>query len=206
MRCPILPYSKAEKDMFVKSLVSIFALTGFALTACSPQSEGTAESENGAASSASSAPADERAAGPVQLTSAGLGDLKIGDPVPAGSSWSVPDTNTGQGCVTTRSSEYKGVYAILEKGKVERITLRTDSSVKLAGGVGIGAREEEVKRQFPGLHEEVHKYDTAPAKYLTSPDASPTKSGLRFEIKADGSVGLIHAGRTPVLTYVEGCG
>lgn len=97
---------------------------------------------------------------------------------------------------------------MLEQGKVQRITLGRGSSLKLAGGIGIGigTSEADVKNRFPALREESHKYKSAPAKYLTAADAGTNVPGLRFEISTDGSVAVIHARLPPVLAYVEGCG
>jgi hypothetical protein len=190
----------------MKPRKSLIALTCFAMAACSPAKDATDSEGSGAQTAAIDASDAAPASVPPLLTTAGLADLKIGGSVPAPSSWSAPASQAADGCATSKSPTYKGVYAILEQGKVQRITLGPDSNVKLAGGIGIGSSEAEVKKQFSGLREEGHKYDPSPAKYLTAADASPTKYGLRFEIKADGTVGTIHAGRMPVLAYVEGCG
>lgn len=50
-----------------------------------------------------------------------------------------------------------------------------------------------------------HKYEEAPAKYLTAPNVASGEPALRFEIGRDGKVSLIHVGTMPVLGYVEGC-
>ena len=72
-------------------------------------------------------------------------------------------------------------------------------------GIGVGATEADVKKWFGGFREEPHKYEDAPAKYLTAPNADSGDPAVRFEIGGDGKVKLIHVGMAPVLGYVEGC-
>jgi hypothetical protein len=186
------------------------------LPACSRQPEDTASQ----AASASAEPAMTDAASEPAVTSSdtptaaatsevlgleGLGDLRIGKPVPAGSSWAERGAQAGEACRTVTSPAYPGVYAIVEQGKVRRITLGKGSQVKLAEGVGVGDSEAEVRKWFAGFREEPHKYEAAPAKYLTAPNAASGDPALRFEIGQDGRVALIHIGTMPTLGYVEGC-
>ena len=135
----------------------------------------------------------------------GLGDLAIGRPVPAKSTWAERGGQIPGGCRTLSSPDYPGVYAIAEGGKVRRITAGQRSTIKLSEGIGVGATEAEVKKWFPSFRVEPHKYEAAPAKYLTAPNAPSGDSALRFEIGTDGKVSLIHIGTMPVLGYVEGC-
>lgn len=135
----------------------------------------------------------------------GLGDLRIGQPVPRGGSWAERGAQTGEACRTVSSPEFPGVYAIVSDGKVQRITVGQRSDVKLAEKVGVGATETDVKKWFAGFREEPHKYVETPAKYLTAPNAASGDPALRFEIGRDGRVSLIHVGTMPVLAYVEGC-
>ncbi|MET0240986.1 MAG: hypothetical protein ABW184_13935 [Sphingobium sp.] len=136
----------------------------------------------------------------------GLGDLKIGEAVPKGSSWAERGAQTGDACRTVSSPDYPGVYAIVEGGKVARITVGQRSDVKLVEGIGVGSTEADVKKWFAGFRSEPHKYEEAPAKYLTAPNAASGDPAVRFEIGQDGKVKLLHVGTMPVLGYVEGCG
>jgi hypothetical protein len=135
----------------------------------------------------------------------GLGDLKIGQPLPKNSTWAVRGAQTSEGCRTVSSPDYPGVYGILSDNKIERITLGQRSDVKLAEGIGVGATEADVKKWFAGFQAEPHKYEDAPAKYLTAPNAQSGSSALRFEIGSNGKVAMIHVGIMPVLAYVEAC-
>ena len=135
----------------------------------------------------------------------GLGDLAIGKPVPTGGSWAERGAQPSDACRTVTSADYPGVYAIVEAGKVRRISVGQGSDVKLAEGIGVGSPESEVAKWFAGFRSQPHKYVPAPAKYLTAPNASATQSALRFEIGADGGVTQMHVGTMPQLAYVEGC-
>ena len=132
----------------------------------------------------------------------GLGDLVIGKPVPAGSSFKLRGAQASDTCLLYSSPDYPGVYAIVEKNQVRRISVGKGSDVKLVEGVGVGATEAKVKEWFGGFRATPHEYVDPPAKYLTQPGNDPR---LRFEIGADGRVSLIHAGLMPQLGYVEGC-
>lgn len=147
----------------------------------------------------------ERAAASHVLGLEGLGDLKIGQAVPVGGQWAERGAQTGDACRTVSSPDYPGVYAIVTDGAVHRITVGQRSDVKLVEGVGVGSTEQDVKKWFAGFREEPHKYEPAPAKYLTAPNARSGDVALRFEIGADGKVKLMHVGTMPVLGYVEGC-
>lgn len=197
----------------------ILALTAFAvlpLAACSSGPEDPSASAGPSAQEETAAPTTPAPSASVSESSAapakadvlgleGLGDLKVGQPVPKGSAWAVRGAQESDACSTVSSPGYPGVYAIVEQGKVRRITLGKNSTVKLAEGIGVGASEADVKKWFAGFREAPHKYEAAPAKYLTAPNARPGESALRFEIGADDKVSLIHVGEMPVLAYVEGC-
>ncbi|HUD27699.1 MAG TPA: hypothetical protein VMQ93_02430 [Novosphingobium sp.] len=203
----------------MRQIASLTAIAFLSLAACSsgPEEPSATASASLAADDAasevasegpSSAPAEAAPAAPASkqvLGLEGLGDLRIGQPVPKGSSWAERGAQTSDACRVVSSPDYPGAYAIVENGKVGRITLGQRSNVKLAEGIGVGASEADVKKWFAGFREEAHKYEDAPAKYLTAPNARPGESALRFEINAQGKVSLIHVGEMPTLAYVEGC-
>jgi len=186
-------------------------LLPLALAACSRQPAAAPEADASvaptAAASPSAAPATSALASPAARTLGleGLGDLRIGQPVPSGSSFAERGGQASDTCRTVSSPDFPGVYAIVEDGKVRRITLGQRSNVTLAEGIGVGASEADVRKWFAGFREEPHEYSDAPAKYLTAPNAPSGDSALRFEIGGDGKVSLIHVGTMPVLGYVEGC-
>ena len=151
-----------------------------------------------------SAPATAPSAANV-LTLEGLGALRVGQAAPAGGGWAERGAQISDSCRTISSADHPGVYAIVEDGKVRRITVGSGSDVKLVEGVGVGAAEAVVRAAFPGFRAEPHEYSDSPAKYLTAPNAGSGDPALRFEIGPDGKVALIHVGTKPVLFYVEGC-
>lgn len=187
---------------------SAFAL---ALAACTsepapaPDAPGNAANAAAPEPSAPAPPAPSPAPDANTLTLEGLGALRIGEPVPAGSTWAERGAQASDACRTITSPDHPGVYAIVEGDRVRRITLGQRSSVRLIEGIGVGAGEAEVRAAFPGFREEPHKYVDAPAKYLTAPNAASGDPALRFETDAEGRVSLIHVGTMPVLGYVEGC-
>ena len=198
------------------------AALAVALAACSSEPASSNENiaiDNSAAASGAGLPPPEptasndstKAAEPGNVSAVGilalegLGDLAIGKPVPAKSSWAERDAQASDACRTLSSPDYPGVYAIAEGGLVRRISVGERSTIKLAEGIGVGATEADVKKWFPSFRVEPHKYEAAPSKYLTAPNAPGGGSALRFEIGSDGKVSLIHVGTMPVLAYVEGC-
>lgn len=192
-----------------------YPLLLLALAACSPSPD-TPAANTAVPEATPSNPADAIPAGNVSqpipeaspsnakiIGLEGLGDLKIGQPVPTG--WSERGAQASDACRTVSSPAYPGVYAIVTKGKVRRITIGQLSDVKLVEGIGVGATEKDVEKWFAGFRSEPHKYIESPAKYLTAPNAESGDPALRFEIGKDGKVNLIHIGTMPVLGYVEGC-
>lgn len=163
-----------------------------------------------AAASASPSPAappppSASPASPGTLALEGFGGLRIGEPVPAGGTWGERGAQASDTCRLVSSPDHPGVYAIVEGGRVRRISAGQRSSATLAEGIGVGATEAEVRQAFPGFREERHAYVEAPGKYLTAPNAASGDPALRFEIDAEGKVSEIHVGTMPVLGYVEAC-
>ena len=191
----------------MKTLIASAAALAL-LTACS-QPE-TAETPDAAATSeatvtpeAAATPSPTASASAETLALEGLGDLVIGKQIPDGSSFAERGAQAGGlDCRTVSSPDYPGVYAITEDGVVRRISVGSNSSVKLVEGIGPGSTEAQVMQAFPGFVSTPHKYVDAPAKYLTQPGDDPR---LRFEIDADGKVSVMHVGMMPQLGYVEGC-
>lgn len=185
-------------------------LAAAACAACSqepapPSQEPAAAASAAPAVPAPSPPASPATASPDTLALAGLGALRIGEPVPAGGAWAERGAQASDTCRIVSSPDYPGVYAIVEDGRVRRISAGRRSAVRLAEGIGVGDGEAEVRAVFPGFREEPHTYVDAPAKYLTAANAASGEPALRFEIDADGKVMQIHVGTMPVLGYVEAC-
>ncbi len=178
----------------------------FALfAACSPEAEAPLAEKTvtttPSAEVATSAPAT--AADANTLTLEGLGELRIGEPIPSGSSFASRGAQIpGSTCRTLSSPDYPGVIAMTVDGELRRTTVSDGSKVALVEGISAGATETQVRAAFPGFVESPHKYLATPGKYLTQPGADPR---LHFEINTDKTVNLIHVGALPELTWVEGC-
>lgn len=150
------------------------------------------------ATPAVSARAPQPSASPI-MSPDGLGQLRIGGPVPA--SWGRSD----QACRDLAGDGYPGAYAMARGGVIRRISARAGSGVVLEEGFGPGAPEARLTTAIPGLRAEAHKYLAAPAKVLTVPFSGDGPT-LRFEIDGAGRIALMSAGVMPEIAMVEGCG
>lgn len=201
-----------QRTLSPLALAPLALVAALALAACNPAPEPAADNVAAPAPAEALPSANETAPPPASdvtpanvLTLEGLGDLRLGQPVPASSGFAERGAQINDGCRTVSSPDFPGVYAMVVGGNVRRITVGQRSDVKLVEGIGAGATERAVRDAFPGFGEEPHKYEDAPAKYLTAPGATATDPGLRFEIGGDGMVSMIHVGLMPELEYVEGC-
>lgn len=194
----------------MKSTTAILACTALlALAGCNkqaPEPTPTAsEAEPTADASTPTLATPTAAATIAALAPDGIDDLTFGQPVPKSSVWKPAGAQISDACMTYASPKHPEIYAMVEGGKVQRITVKKDAEFKLADGIGYGSTEAAVRKAYPAFVAEPHKYADAPAKYLTSPDAKDGASGIRFEIGGEGTVQLIHIGLRPALEYVEGC-
>jgi hypothetical protein len=148
-----------------------------------------------------SGPAPASITKPAALGPEGLGGIVVGQVPPA--SLKVDAVQISEGC-QTHTDKARGISVMTDGKVVTRITAMRASKVVTAQGIGVRASEAQVRAAYPGAREEPHKYVAAPAKYL---DWRPGggDAGLRFEIDEQGKVNMIHAGREPYLSYVEGC-
>lgn len=194
----------------------ILASAIFALAACSPEPAtpgATPSSQTYAAElEETAAPASDTVPAPAMpvaidkvadesLTPRGLGAIVIGKVPP--SMLKADGAQISDGC-RTFSDKARRIYAMTDGKVVARVTAMPGSSIKTERSIAPGASEAAVRKAYPEVTEQPHKYEDAPAKYL---DWRPggASSGLRFELDGSGKVGAIHAGRLPELEYVEGC-
>lgn len=163
------------------------------------------------AAPAAAAPAAPGAPAMPPLTPKGLGPLTIGMTdaqarAAVGPANIEADTGTelSDSCTEIKlQGEYDGIYLMVEEGKLTRITATDDSPARTDKGVGLGARPADVMAAYPDAKSEGHKYEDAPAAYMTVWTV-PGKEGTVFEVNGQGVVGSIHAGG-PSIQYVEGC-
>lgn len=103
----------------------------------------------------------------------------------------------------------QGLKVMVEQGVLTSVWLDPGATVATDRAVRLGASAEEVRRAYGGAIEaSPHKYEDAPAEYLTawaSADRSgPAARGVKYEVGQDGKVQRIAAGG-PSIQYVEGC-
>jgi hypothetical protein len=98
----------------------------------------------------------------------------------------------------------EGLYVMVERGIVTRITIEAPVSLLTDRGLGIGATEDEVKRAYgPALKVQTEPYLAEPAHELDFWTAHG-KRGVRYDTNAGGAVEAIHVG-SRAITYIEGC-
>jgi len=204
----------------MKHLAPLAALA-FALAACGGETPAPADT-----TTPTPAPAAETTPPPAAdanaLTPTGWGPLKIGMTLAEVTAAAGPDSDPDS--VGGAEPEYcdqfrpanapEGILVMIEQGKLTRISLVEMSPLKTDKGLGIGDTAAAVKTAY-GAAASVgpHKYQDAPAEYITVWDGGPrTESyvqdeaarGLVYEIDGTGKVGAIHAGG-PSIQLVEGC-
>jgi hypothetical protein len=156
------------------------------------------------------------------LTAEGYGPLRIGmtlaeveaamgaDSDPAADGGPEPES-----CDQFRPARApEGLLAMIEDGRLTRISLHDGSKVATDKGLRIGATRAEVKAAHgPELRSEPHEYESPEGEYLTiwtredrGPHglAGPEARGIRYEVGATGRVDIIHGGG-PSIQLVEGC-
>jgi hypothetical protein len=208
-------------------LVRAAAVLALALLAGACEREPSAEDRAAAeATSPTPIPADPppppAAARAEVLTAEGYGPLRIGmsraEVVQALGEDSEPNAVGGpepEACDQFRPARApRGLLVMIEGGRLTRISLIRDSALKTDRGFGVGDAASAVKAAY-GSDAAVtpHKYEQAPAEYVTVwsggprgaayvPD--PAARGVVYEIGGDGRVSAVHAGG-PSIQYVEGC-
>lgn len=201
-----------------------------ALAGCGGSGSGGRENEAApadvaAAQAPASAPKAEAspAAAAAVLTAEGYGPLRIGmsraEAVKALGEDSDPEAVGGpdpESCDQFRPERApQGMLVMIEDGRLTSISLVDGSRVRTDRGLGLGAGAAEVRATYgKALRAGPHKYEEAPAEYLTiwakdAPedgryDTAPTARGMVYEVGAKGRVQAIHAGG-PSFQYVEGC-
>ena len=159
----------------------------------------------------------ETGVAPVVLTPHGWGPLRIGmsraEVVAAAGEDANPEAIGGP--EPDRCDEFRpvgvpeGMRLMLEEGRLTRISVARDTSIRTAEGFVVGDAADEIRAAYgPRVEMTPHKYVDAPAAYLTvwsvPPPPDSTARGIVYEIGLDARVEQIHAG-TASIRYVEGC-
>ncbi|MGZ8354476.1 MAG: hypothetical protein ACXWUJ_15395 [Allosphingosinicella sp.] len=167
--------------------------------------------------------AEARPAAAAVLTAEGFGPLRIGmsraEAVEALGEDSDPQAVGGpdpESCDEFRPARAPaGMLAMIEDGRLTRISLVDGARVETDRGLGLGAAASAVRAAYgEALRAEPHKYEEAPSEYLTvwakgAPrgeefETAPAARGIHYDIGAEGKVQAIHAGG-PSIQYAEGC-
>jgi len=154
---------------------------------------------------------------PLVLTADGLGGARIGmTEVAAGKALGIklsgrmpPDAPNDdvfdwKSCHETELPGLKGVFLMVEDGRVTRIGLGEGATVRTDKGLGVGSTERQVRAAYgSALKVEAHAYEDAPAHYLTFKDRKSGR-GIKYSTDAKGIVNEIDAGGASI-EYIEGC-
>ena len=202
MKRPALPaLSLPASSLPASSLLALLLLSACDGTSRQPEpgSPGSAPATSPAGMAPATTPSPTASGVPT------LPDLTFGQPLPAGGPWRADPVQASDECVIYTAPTMPHAYAIAVSGKLERVTYAEGARFHLPSGIGPGSTEAAVRRAYPELTAEPHKYEAAPAKYLTTPRLVDGKPGLRFEIGETGRVEQIHIGLPSSLLLVEGC-
>lgn len=200
------------------------AACGLSLGACGP-GEDVAVATDVAPAPAATAPAPLAPVAQTDsaiLAPAGIGALRIGMTRAEVEAAMGGDSNPGavggpepEACDEFRPANAPaGVLVMIEEDRLTRISLVDPSPVKTPDGFSVGAAAADVKAAY-GDRATVspHKYQDAPAEYVTVWEGGPRSEpyvedeaarGLVYEIDGSGLVSAIRAGG-PSIQYVEGC-
>lgn len=206
----------------------MFALPLLALVACAPGEDETPDlaSDPSAATQTPAADPATAADDPLEnrevLRAEGWGPLRIGMSLEEITDALGPDANPAavggpdpESCDQFRPERApEGLLVMVESGRLTRLSVGGDASLKTDRGFGLGDPASEIKAAY-GDDASVtpHKYQDAPAEYITVWDGGPRGDayvqdedarGIVYEIGSDGNVLAIHAGG-PSIQYVEGC-
>ena len=197
------------------------AASSLALAACGapPANEPAAPAEPTAPADPTTPTTPTTPADGNVLTATGLGPLRIGmTRAEVVSAWG-DAANAGAAAAPSECEEFRparapeGTLVMVQNDRVTRISLIRGSTLKSDRGFGVGDEASAVKSAYgPSLKATPHKYNSAPAEYLTTwttPQTEayvqdPAARGLLYEIGTDGRVMAVRGG-DPSIQLVEGC-
>lgn len=191
----------------IRSTAAIAAV--LLLAACKPAPQPSQDTNAGtSAASAPSAPATPAIA---PLTPEGWGAIRVGmrEPdavktIPALKTTAAAHDEDWLACHQLQVDGQPDMYVMIEEEELTRVTVRGANTLKTDKGLGLGATEAQVIAAYgPELKVLPHKYEAAPAHYLTAFDAK-TQRGVRYETNNRGLVTAIHVGAGSI-ELVEGC-
>lgn len=196
---------------------ALISMSALALAACQQPAEPTPAPTEPPVTTPTPTPVDANA-----LTAEGWGPLRIGMTLAEITAALGPDAdpNAVGGADPATCDQFRperapeGMLLMTEQGKLSRISLIRNSTLKTDRGFGLGDSAAAIKTAYGvAAVATPHKYEAAPSEYITAwSGAAPaagatvpdTARGIVYEIGGDGMVKAIHAGG-PSIQYVEGC-
>ena len=156
--------------------------------------------------------ADAFAAGSWRLSPYGLGPLEVGMTADRAAravgirGRAHPGVGGDETCWELQAGpRYPGVWMMIQRGRVVRVSLGKGSRLRTERGLGVGDNERSVRAAYGGaLRSEPHAYAAPPARYLTwsTPDR---RYAIRFSTNEGGRITEIDAGRPRAVAAPEGC-
>ena len=138
----------------------------------------------------------------------GMGDVRFGmdrNEVEQALGHPLHGNSEGEGCtVLTPKPEGSVLSLMFEEGKLRRIDADSPK-IEVEGGGRVGMSAEEIRKLYPGVKEQPHKYVEG-ALYLIVDPPAVGDGKIVFETDAHGKVTTLRAGLSPQVEYVEGCG
>ena len=153
------------------------------------------------------APADTSRTPGMVVTEYGIGPIHTGMTVAQanaaiGGGFAAPKGGTSGCTYAVLTKAPRGLWVMLETGRVARVEVRS-GSIPTSAGAKIGSTESRIKSLYPGVASTPHKYVTG-GHYLTVMGSNPAN---RIVFETDGSrVTTFRSGTTPAVENVEGCG
>lgn len=151
------------------------------------------------------------------LTAQGFGPLRIGMTRAEVEAALGPDANPNavggadpQSCDQFRPARApEGLLVMVENGVLTSVWATRNPAIETDRALNIGDTAAEVRRVYgSAVSASPHKYESAPAEYLTvwstADHTGPAARGVKYTIGSDGKVQSI-AGGGPSIEYVEGC-
>ena len=152
-----------------------------------------------------------------KLTAQGFGSLRIGMTLAQVEAAMGPDADPDAvggpdpaSCDMFRPNRApEGLLVMVQDGVLTSVWVSRNASLETDRALNVGDPASEVRRVYGAtVMAEPHKYQAAPAEYLTvwstADHAGPAARGIKYEIGQDGRVQSIAAGG-PSIQYVEGC-
>ncbi|RMF65767.1 MAG: hypothetical protein D6742_11685 [Cyanobacteria bacterium J069] len=112
----------------------------------------------------------------------------------------------GDACYSLSAQGVPGLGFMVTDGRIARVEVGRESSIKTLSGAGIGSTEAQIQQLYPGqIVSTPHEYFDG-GKYLTFIPKDEADKTFRVIFETDkGRVIEYRAGKLPEVQYIEGC-